>query len=122
MVLIIAIVIALPILGDQRGGKSGPASSCKSFQERLSEPLGCYSRLEPVPRLLQMLVSYSFFVLCPIGAQHLSRLFRDLLIRRSLPANSTIRRFRLHGYCAGELCWIRVFSETEAHKTEEMPL
>ena len=41
---------------------------------------------EPVPRLMPMLVSDWF------GGQHLSRCFRDLLIRRSLSSNPSVRR------------------------------
>ena len=63
---------------------------------------------EPVPRLIRMLVCDCF--LCPIGGQHLSRCFRDPLIRRSLPANSAVRRTHLAR--AGKLSPRWVFSES----------
>ena len=68
---------------------------------------------EPVPRLIRMLVCDCF--LCSIGGRHLSRCFRDPLIRRSLPANSAVRRTRLAR--AGKLSPRWVFSESGPAKT-----
>ena len=48
-------------------------------------------------------------IMCPVRGQHLSRCFRDLLIRRGSPANSTVRRTCLA--LTGQLSSRRVFSE-----------
>ena len=47
-------------------------------------------------------------ILCPVRGQHLSRCFRDLFIRRGLPANSTVWPFSSR----------RVFGENGAAKKE----
>ena len=75
-----------------------------------------------LPRLIRILVTdwaHKMF-LCPVGDQHLSRCFRDLLIRGILLAISTVRRRCLAR--AGELSSRRVFSENELHKPEEISL
>ena len=75
---------------------------------------------ERVPRLIRMLVpdwAQKIF-LCPIGGHHQSHCFLEFLIRRSLPADSTV----LHT-CptrAGELSSRRVFRENGSHKTEDI--
>ena len=51
--------------------------------------------------------------LCPIGGQHLSRRFLDLLMRRSLPANSTVDSVILFSNNWGQMFkrWITLSTE-----------
>ena len=92
--------LVLTILGDP-GVVSGVRNNGDdSFQERAKEPLGCHS--------LEQTSSTAYSNVCRglgtkiILGQHLSRCFRDLLIRRSL-------LFPLHLCSSGKFI-LRIFS------------
>ena len=99
---------------------SGEMAAKLSFQELATKPLGCYSKRTSS-------TTYSNACLW-LGTKNnfvsnkrptsITRCFRDLLIRRVLPATSTFRRTCLA--CAGELSPRRVFSANGAHKTTEI--
>ena len=65
----------------------------KAFKKGRKDPRNA-TLDEPVSRLIRIIVCdlAQKIIQCPKRGQHLSRCFRDLLIRGRLTANSTVRR------------------------------
>ena len=100
------------ILGDPGTISRVGINGGESFQERARQPLRCYSTTHSNTCL--------WLFLWPIGGQHLWRCFRDLLIRGTYYLQTLLYALPLWLVQESFLAK-RVFSETGAHKTEEIP-
>ena len=82
--------VSFPILGDPGAVSWSGKTTAKDFTKDGRENPWNATLTKPVPLLIQTLISdwAQEIFLCPIEGQHLSRYF---LVRRCLPANSTVR-------------------------------
>ena len=88
--MFVFVFIVLYILKDPGAVSRVRKNSGESFQEGAREPLGSYCKRTSSTTYSNACLSLGTktqkIFLCPIGGQHLSRCFRDLLKQRILPA------------------------------------
>ena len=102
------------ILGDPGAVNWVRTNEGQSFQEQVREALGCDSYRTSLSTHSIIVSDWAQKIfLCSIRGQLLSRCFRYLPIRRSLPLNNNSNVRRICLVRAGELSSRRVFSENE---------